>query len=110
MVFSAPRTRHVAHNVPGASRRAGRRHPFRRKHRAAVAASLEETRPLRDHASYSLFGSSARCRNLSQGPRILAGDAAHLNNPLGGMGMNGGIHDAFNLAEKLARVLSEEVS
>lgn len=26
---------------------------------------------------------------------LLAGDAAHINNPLGGMGMNGGIHDAF---------------
>lgn len=35
---------------------------------------------------------------------FLAGDAAHLNNPLGGMGMNGGIHDAVNLAEKLAEV------
>ena len=36
-----------------------------------------------------------------KGRVFLAGDAAHLNNPLGGMGMNGGIHDAFNLAEKL---------
>jgi 3-(3-hydroxy-phenyl)propionate hydroxylase len=35
---------------------------------------------------------------------FLAGDAAHINNPLGGMGMNGGIHDAFNLSEKLAQV------
>jgi 3-(3-hydroxy-phenyl)propionate hydroxylase len=35
---------------------------------------------------------------------LLAGDAAHLNNPLGGMGMNGGIHDAINLAGKLAEV------
>ena len=35
---------------------------------------------------------------------FLAGDAAHLNNPLGGMGMNGGIHDALNLAEKLTKV------
>ena len=35
---------------------------------------------------------------------LLAGDAAHVNNPLGGMGMNGGIHDAFNLADKLAEV------
>ena len=35
---------------------------------------------------------------------ILAGDAAHLNNPLGGMGMNGGIHDAINLAGKLIEV------
>ncbi|MEM9105201.1 MAG: NAD(P)/FAD-dependent oxidoreductase [Pseudomonadota bacterium] len=35
---------------------------------------------------------------------FLAGDAAHLNNPLGGMGMNGGIHDAMNLTEKLKDV------
>jgi 3-(3-hydroxy-phenyl)propionate hydroxylase len=35
---------------------------------------------------------------------LLAGDAAHINNPLGGMGMNGGMHDAFNLADKLAEV------
>ncbi len=35
---------------------------------------------------------------------LLAGDAAHLNSPSGGMGMNGGIHDAFNLTEKLPRV------
>jgi 3-(3-hydroxy-phenyl)propionate hydroxylase len=36
---------------------------------------------------------------------LLAGDAAHVNNPLGGMGMNGGIHDAVNLSEKLAAVM-----
>ena len=35
----------------------------------------------------------------------LAGDASHINNPIGGMGMNGGIHDAINLAEKLAPVI-----
>jgi 3-(3-hydroxy-phenyl)propionate hydroxylase len=35
---------------------------------------------------------------------LLAGDSAHVNNPLGGMGMNGGMHDAFNLAEKLAAI------
>ena len=39
-----------------------------------------------------------------EGRVFLAGDAAHVNNPLGGMGMNGGIHDALNLAEKLATV------
>ena len=36
---------------------------------------------------------------------LLAGDAAHVNNPLGGMGMNGGIHDAFSLGEKLVEIL-----
>ena len=36
---------------------------------------------------------------------ILMGDAAHLNNPLGGFGMNSGIHDAFNACERLVGVL-----
>ena len=38
---------------------------------------------------------------------ILAGDAAHLNNPLGGFGMNSGIHDVWNLTEKLLPVLQK---
>ena len=42
--------------------------------------------------------------NYVHGRIFLAGDAAHLNNPLGGMGMNGGIHDAVNLAGKLGQV------
>ncbi len=36
---------------------------------------------------------------------ILAGDSAHLNNPLGGFGMNSGIHDVWNLTDQLAPVL-----
>ena len=35
---------------------------------------------------------------------VLAGDAAHINNPIGGFGLNGGIHDAISLAEKLGKV------
>lgn len=42
------------------------------------------------------------------GRLLLAGDAAHLNNPLGAFGLNGGIHDAVNLGEKLARVCRGE--
>jgi 3-(3-hydroxy-phenyl)propionate hydroxylase len=39
-----------------------------------------------------------------KGRVLLVGDAAHINNPLGGLGLNSGIHDAFNLCNKLARV------
>jgi 2-polyprenyl-6-methoxyphenol hydroxylase-like FAD-dependent oxidoreductase len=41
---------------------------------------------------------------------LLAGDAAHLNAPAGGMGLNGGLHDAFELAEALRAVLREGAS
>jgi 3-(3-hydroxy-phenyl)propionate hydroxylase len=40
-----------------------------------------------------------------KGRVLLAGDAAHVNNPIGGMGLNGGIQDAVNLSEKLTAVL-----
>ena len=40
----------------------------------------------------------------------LAGDSAHVNNPIGGMGMNSGIHDGLNLAAKLAAIWRGEAS
>jgi 3-(3-hydroxy-phenyl)propionate hydroxylase len=42
------------------------------------------------------------------GRAILAGDSAHVNSPIGAMGMNSGVHDAFNLAEKLTKILRGE--
>ena len=43
-------------------------------------------------------------QTFRKGRAFLIGDAAHINNPLGGMGMNGGIHDAINLTDRLAAV------
>ncbi|MBT3788634.1 MAG: FAD-dependent monooxygenase [Alphaproteobacteria bacterium] len=43
-------------------------------------------------------------KKYNHGRVLMAGDSAHLNSPSGGMGMNGGIHDAFNLVEKLTAV------
>src|ERR1700684_1051981 len=42
------------------------------------------------------------------GRAILAGDAAHVNSPIGAMGMNSGIHDAINLADKLIAIARQE--
>src|SRR5262249_59181549 len=41
-------------------------------------------------------------KTFALGRTFLVGDAAHINNPLGGMGMTGGIHDAINLTERFA--------
>jgi len=58
-----------------------------------------ERRPYRIHRRLA--------QTYRKGRVFLAGDAAHLNSPSGGMGMNGGIHDAFNLAEKLLAVVRD---
>jgi 3-(3-hydroxy-phenyl)propionate hydroxylase len=47
-------------------------------------------------------------KKFRAGRAVLAGDSAHVNSPIGAMGMNSGIHDAFNLAEKLVSILRGE--
>jgi 3-(3-hydroxy-phenyl)propionate hydroxylase len=47
-------------------------------------------------------------KKFRAGRAILAGDAAHVNSPIGAMGMNSGVHDAFNLADKLTAILRGE--
>jgi len=45
-------------------------------------------------------------QSFRRGRVFLAGDAAHVNNPVGGLGLNCGIHDAMEIAETLDRVAS----
>ncbi|MEO1137325.1 MAG: NAD(P)/FAD-dependent oxidoreductase, partial [Pseudomonadota bacterium] len=54
-----------------------------------------EVRPYRVHMRLA--------QNFRKDRLLLAGDAAHLNSPSGGMGMNGGIHDAFALTAALKK-------
>ena len=63
---------------------------------------LLEVRPYRIHQRV--------VKSYVHGRVVLAGDAAHVNSPSGGMGMNGGIHDAFNLADKLHRIETDQGS
>ncbi len=56
--------------------------------------------------SKSLYTVHQRVAETFRAGRVLlAGDAAHVNSPIGAMGMNSGIHDAVNLAAKLSAVL-----
>jgi 3-(3-hydroxy-phenyl)propionate hydroxylase len=49
-------------------------------------------------------------KRFRAGRAILVGDSAHVNSPIGGMGLNSGVHDAFNLAEKLTNILRGRAS
>jgi 2-polyprenyl-6-methoxyphenol hydroxylase-like FAD-dependent oxidoreductase len=60
-----------------------------------------------EHVWASVFRIHRRLSpRFRRGRVLLLGDAGHLNSPAGGQGMNSGIHDAFDLAWKLARILS----
>src|SRR5438874_23355 len=47
-------------------------------------------------------------KQFRKGRVFLCGDAAHVNNPIGGLGLNCGIHEAWDLAGLLDRVLRGE--
>ncbi|AXC50538.1 FAD-dependent oxidoreductase [Paracoccus suum] len=72
----------------------------------AVQAKMQKFFPLdRDHeiVHRNLYRVHQRvAERFRKGRILLAGDAAHINNPIGGMGLNGGIQDAGNLVAKLS--------
>lgn len=80
----------------------------------ALQARLQRFLPT--GAAYDIVGSNLYtvhqrvAKKFRVGRAILAGDAAHVNSPIGAMGMNSGVHDAFNLADKLAAILRGEIA
>ncbi|QDM19087.1 FAD-dependent monooxygenase [Tardiphaga sp. vice278] len=47
--------------------------------------------------------------SFRKGRVFLAGDSAHVNNPIGGLGLNCGVHDAIQLADQLAAVMLDQL-
>ena len=83
-------------------------------HPDAVEARLQKffPKPGRYEIEYvNVYSVSQRvAATFRKGRALLVGDSAHVNNPIGGMGMNGGIHDAINLCEKLPAVIRGELN
>ncbi|WP_344020759.1 FAD-dependent oxidoreductase [Pseudonocardia kongjuensis] len=61
--------------------------------------------PVIDHQVYGVHQRVAS--SFRSGPVLLAGDAAHINSPIGGVGLNSGIHDAMDATRRIARILRE---
>jgi 2-polyprenyl-6-methoxyphenol hydroxylase-like FAD-dependent oxidoreductase len=70
---------------------------------------LHEDHPMDLVAHRNIYRVHQRvAKSFRKGRVFLAGDAAHVNNPVGGLGLNCGIHDAIELAETLRQVASGE--
>lgn len=65
-------------------------------------APRPEGYPIVDHQIYSVHQRVASA--FRRGRAFLIGDAAHINSPMGGVGLNSGIHDAMDLTRRLVRV------
>jgi 2-polyprenyl-6-methoxyphenol hydroxylase-like FAD-dependent oxidoreductase len=74
----------------------------RLQRRLQQVAPLDGEYPITDHQVYSVHQRVAETFRV--GPVLLAGDAAHINSPIGGVGLNSGIHDAMDAAARLARI------
>jgi len=74
---------------------------------AAVRARLSRIHvpeSQRDYLHLNLYAVHQRvAQSFRKGRVFLCGDAAHVNNPIGGLGLNSGIHEAWHLAELLGR-------
>jgi 3-(3-hydroxy-phenyl)propionate hydroxylase len=56
----------------------------------------------RDYLHLNLYNVHQRvAQQFRRGRVFLCGDAAHVNNPIGGLGLNSGIHEAWHLARLL---------
>lgn len=70
--------------------------------------NLADTHPLEIHSINNWTYNGMVAQQFRVGRALLAGDAAHRHPPTGGLGLNGGMQDAGNLAWKLAAVLRGE--
>jgi 3-(3-hydroxy-phenyl)propionate hydroxylase len=85
--------------------------PARADESAETLSSEETAQPQYDIPFYKWYTVHQRvAARFRQDRIVLAGDAAHLNNPLGAMGLNSGLHDAFNLSDKLIAIVRKEAS
>lgn len=77
---------------------------IQRRLRTLIGVTAPERIPVSRAQYYSVHQRVAA--TFRAGRVFLIGDAGHVNSPVGGLGMNSGIHDALELAEALSAVLS----
>jgi len=105
----------IVMQVPGATRVVFRLQPDEDADAAQAPSALRDRLDnlIGDTLDYTIHSSRIYrvhqrvASEFRQGRILLAGDAAHINNPAGGMGMNSGVHDARDLGKAFIALFQE---
>jgi 2-polyprenyl-6-methoxyphenol hydroxylase-like FAD-dependent oxidoreductase len=104
-ILRTPESWRVVWPVPGGMSPEEASAPERLQSQLQRLARYEPGYPVIDHQVYNVHQRVAGVMRV--GPVLLAGDAAHINSPIGGVGLNSGIHDAMDAARRLTRIVHE---
>ncbi|MDC3411900.1 FAD-dependent oxidoreductase [Terrihalobacillus insolitus] len=83
-------------------------HPGNIQKTMQKALNTTDTFPIVENTIYRIHQRVAG--EFYKGRVVLVGDAAHLNSPMGGLGLNSGIHDAIDLSKRIIRIYHENAN
>lgn len=105
-ILHTPESWRVLYPVPAGESPAAATDPARMQEQLQALAPLAGGYPIIDHQIYTVHQRVATTFRV--GNIVIAGDAAHINSPIGGVGLNSGIHDVMDIAPRLTRIRAGE--
>jgi 3-(3-hydroxy-phenyl)propionate hydroxylase len=105
-ILHTPESWRVLYPVPAGESPAAATDPARMQEQLQAVAPLPGGYPIVDHQIYNVHQRVATTFRV--GNIVIAGDAAHINSPIGGVGLNSGIHDVMDIAARITRIRAGE--
>ncbi|HEU5156805.1 MAG TPA: NAD(P)/FAD-dependent oxidoreductase [Streptosporangiaceae bacterium] len=105
-ILHTPESWRVLYPVPSGESPAAATDPRRLQEQLQAVAPLPSGYPIVDQQIYNVHQRVAATFRV--GNIVIAGDAAHINSPIGGVGLNSGIHDVMDVAARIRRIRAGE--
>lgn len=104
-ILKVPQAWRILYPIPSGVSDEEAMNPERIQRTIQKALTTKDRFPIIETAIYMVHQRVAE--RYFEGRVILLGDAAHLNSPMGGLGLNNGVHDAVDLSRRMVRILNQ---